>query len=153
WWLIGFAVIYTFGLIVAGQFSRKKATAGDGYFVGGRTFNKWIVAFCITGLFSGSTFISILELSYLTGIFAIWYGVAETIQILIIALVIIGPFREKIVVTVSGLIGERYGRAALGMGGALTAFAFPMWSVATAIAFASAVPVFTGFSLHLSVAL
>jgi len=145
-------VIYTFGLIVAGQFSRKKATAGDGYFVGGRTFNKWIVAFCIIGLFSGSTFISILELSYLTGISAIWYGVAETIQVLIIAFVIIGPFREKFVVTVSGLIGERYGRAALGIGGAITAFAFPMWSVATAIAFASAVHVFTGFSLTLSVA-
>src|SRR5699024_12681605 len=94
WWLIGFAVIYTFGLIVAGQFSRKKATAGDGYFVGGRTFNKWIVAFCITGLFSGSTFISILELSYLTGISAICYGVAETFQILIIAFVIICCFCE-----------------------------------------------------------
>src|SRR5690625_2277372 len=104
WWLIGFAVIYTFGLIVAGQFSRKKATSGDGYFVGCRTFNKWIVAFCIIGLFSCSTFISILELSYLTGISAIWYGVAETIQVLIIAFVIIGPFREKFVVTVSGLI-------------------------------------------------
>src|SRR5699024_1833368 len=69
-----------------------------------------------------------------------------------IAFVIIGPFREKFVVTVSGLIGERYGRAALGIGGAITAFAFPMWSVATAIAFASAVHVFTGFSLTLSVA-
>lgn len=152
WWLIGFAIIYTFGLIVAGQVSRKKATQGNGYFVGGRTFNKWIVAFCITGLFSGSTFISILELSYLTGISAIWYGVAETIQVLIIAFVIIGPFREKLVVTISGLIGERYGRSALGIGGAITAFAFPMWSVATAIAFASAVHVFTGFSLSLSVA-
>src|SRR5690625_5515876 len=82
WWLIGFALVYTFGLIFAGQLSRKKAVAGgDGYFVGGRTFNKWIVAFCITGLFSGSTFISILELSYLTGISAIWYGVAETVQV------------------------------------------------------------------------
>ncbi|HLQ82360.1 MAG TPA: sodium:solute symporter family protein [Pseudogracilibacillus sp.] len=152
WWLISFALIYTAGLIVAGQLSRKKAVKKQGYFVGGRTFNKWIVAFCITGLFSGSTFISILELSYLTGISAIWYGVAETVQVLIIAFVIIGPFREKLVVTVSGLIGERYGRTALGFAGAITAFAFPMWSVATAIAFASAVHVFTGISLTLSVA-
>lgn len=152
WWLIIFAIIYTFGLIAAGQFSRKRAAKQNGYFVGGRTFNKWIVAFCITGLFSGSTFISILELSYLTGISAIWYGVAETVQVLIIAFVIIGPFREKLVITVSGLIGERFGRTALGIGGAITAFAFPMWSVATAIAFASAVHVFTGFSLSLSVA-
>src|SRR5699024_9535955 len=101
---------------------------------------------------SGSTFVSILELSYLTGISAIWYGVAETVQVLIIDFVIIGPFREKLVVTVSGLIGERYGRTALGFAGAITAFAFPMWSVATAIAFASAVHVFTGISLTLSVA-
>lgn len=152
WWLIFFAVFYTFGLIFAGQASRKKAAKHTGYFIGGRKFNKWIVAFCITGLFSGSTFISIVELSYLSGISAIWYGVAETIQVLIIAFVIIGPFREKLVVTVSGLIGDRYGRASLGIGGAITAFAFPMWSVATAIAFASAVHVFTGFSLTISVA-
>ena len=51
WWLISFALIYTAGLIVAGQLSRKKAVKKQGYFVGGRTFNKWIVAFCITGLF------------------------------------------------------------------------------------------------------
>src|SRR5699024_6568691 len=151
-WLIGIAVIYTFGLIVDGQFSRKKATAGDGYFVGGRTFNKWIVAFCIIGLYSGSTVISILELSYLTGISAIWCGVAETIQVLIIAFVIIGPFRDKFVVMVAGLIGERYVRAEHGIGGAVTAVAFPMWAVASGISFASAVHVFTVFSLTLSVA-
>lgn len=152
WWLILFAVIYTFGLILAGYISRKKAAKQNGYFVGGRKFNKWIVAFCITGLFSGSTFISIVELSYLSGVSAIWYGVAETTQILIIALLIIGPFREKLVVTVSGMIGDHFGGKALGIGGIITAFAFPMWSVATAIAFASAVHVFTGFSLTLSVA-
>lgn len=152
WWLILFAVIYTFGLILAGYISRKKAAKQNGYFVGGRKFNKWIVAFCITGLFSGSTFISIVELSYLSGVSAIWYGIAETTQILIIALLIIGPFREKLVVTVSGMIGDHFGGKALGIGGIITAFAFPMWSVATAIAFASAVHVFTGFSLTLSVA-
>lgn len=106
WWLIFFAVIYTVALILVGTISRRKSVKGDGYFVGGRTFNKWIVCFCITGLFSGSTFISVVELSYLTGVSAIWYGVAETVQILIIALVIIGPFRKKLVVTVSGMIGS-----------------------------------------------
>ena len=150
-WLIFFALAYTAFLLIAGQVSRKKANA-TGYFVGGRKFNKWIVAFCITGLFSGSAFISIVELSYLTGISAVWYGVASTVQILIIAFVIIGPLRKKLIVTVSGLIGDRFGRAALGIGGAITAFAFPMWSVATAIAFASAVHVFTGISLSLSIA-
>lgn len=150
-WLIFFALAYTAFLLIAGQVSRKKASA-TGYFVGGRKFNKWIVAFCITGLFSGSAFISIVELSYLTGISAVWYGVASTVQVLIIAFVIIGPIRKKLIVTVSGLIGERFGRTALGIGGAITAFAFPMWSVATAIAFASAVHVFTGISLTLSIA-
>lgn len=148
-WLIFFALAYTAFLLIAGRISRKKASA-NGYFVGDRKFNKWIVAFCITGLFSGSAFISIVELSYLTGISAIWYGIAGTVQVLIIAF-IIGPFRKKLIVTVSGLIGDRFGRAALGIGGAITAFAFPMWSVATAIAFASAVHVFTGISLFLSI--
>nr|WP_245347825.1 sodium:solute symporter family protein [Oceanobacillus polygoni] len=143
---------YTFALITAGQIAKRRLTKKDSYFVGNRNFNKWIVAFCITGLFSGSTFISILELSYLTGISAIWYGVAEMVQIFIIAFLIIRSFRKKMLVTVSGLIGDTYGRTAKGLSGAITAFAFPMWSVATAIAFASAFHVFTGISLSLSVA-
>ncbi|UVI29362.1 sodium:solute symporter family protein [Paenibacillus spongiae] len=151
-WIIGFALVYTALLVLAGQIARKRTSKSGGYFVGGRTFNKWIVCFCITGLFSGSTFIAVLEMAYLKGISAIWYGVAETIQILIIALVIIGPFRKKMLVTVSGLIGDKYGRSAKALAGAITAFAFPMWSVATAIGFASALHVFTGISLSLSVA-
>ncbi|WP_339230457.1 sodium:solute symporter family protein [Oceanobacillus sp. FSL K6-2867] len=151
-WTIILALGYTFALITAGQIAKRRVTKKDSYFVGNRNFNKWIVAFCITGLFSGSTFISILELSYLTGISAIWYGVAEMVQIFIIALLIIRSFRKKMLVTVSGLIGDTYGRTAKGLSGAITAFAFPMWSVATAIAFASAFHVFTGISLSLSVA-
>ena len=151
-WTIILALGYTFALITAGKIVKRRVTKKDSYFVGNRNFNKWIVAFCITGLFSGSTFISILELSYLTGISAIWYGVAEMVQIFIIALLIIRSFRKKMLVTVSGLIGDTYGRTAKGLSGAITAFAFPMWSVATAIAFASAFHVFTGISLSLSVA-
>ncbi|PZE21639.1 sodium:solute symporter family protein [Paenibacillus xerothermodurans] len=152
-WIIGFALFYTAALIFVGQFAKRRAAqGGEGYFVGGRNFNRWMVCFCITGLFSGSTFIAVLELAYLQGVSAIWYGVAETIQILIIAFVIIGPFRKKLVVTVTGLIGDRYGRSAKALAGAITAFTFPMWSVATAIAFASALHVFTGISLTMSVA-
>ncbi|WP_240376799.1 sodium:solute symporter family protein [Bacillus piscicola] len=151
-WTISFALIYTLALIIAGNVAKRKATRGDGYFVGGRNFRWWTVAFCITGLFSGSTYISIVELSYLTGISAVWYGVAETLQVLIIALLIIKPFRRRMLTTVSGLIGDRYGRSAKALAGAITAFAFPMWSVATAIAFASAFHVFTGVSLSISVA-
>ncbi|WP_156289375.1 sodium:solute symporter family protein [Oceanobacillus salinisoli] len=152
-WILVLAVGYTIALIIAGQLAKRKITKTGSYFVAGRNFNKWIVAFCITGLFSGSTYISILELSYLTGVSAIWYGVAEIVQILIIAFLIIRPFRKKMLVTISGLIGDKYGRTALGISGAITAFAFPMWSVATAIAFASAIHVFTGISLTLSVAI
>src|SRR5690625_3002599 len=151
-WILAFAIIYTFILIAAGRVSRNRASKKVGYFVGGRTFNKWIVAFCITGLFSGSAFIAILELSYLTGVSAIWYGIAEMIQIFIIALLIIRSFRKKMLITVSGLIGDEYGRAARGISGAITAFTFPLWSVATSIAFASAIHVFTGISLSLAVA-
>lgn len=151
-WIIILAIGYTTALIIAGQIAKRRLTNKDSYFVGNRNFNKWIVAFCITGLFSGSTYISILELSYLSGISAVWYGVAEMVQIFIIAFLIIQPFRKKMMVTVSGLIGDAYGRVAKGAAGAITAFAFPMWSVATAIAFASAIHVFTGISLSLSVA-
>jgi solute:Na+ symporter, SSS family len=153
-WVIGLAVAYTALLIATGRIARRKAQAGaGGYFVGGRQFSPLLVACCVTGLFSGSTFIAVLELSYLKGISAAWYGVAETIQVVLIALFLVTPFRERALVTISGLIGDHYGRAARGIAGAITAFAFPMWSVATALAFASAVHVATGIPLLWSLVL
>ncbi|MBI6628299.1 sodium:solute symporter family protein [Pontibaca salina] len=153
-WTIGLAVIYTVALVVVGRIvlSRRHADgSASGFFVAGRNFSPLTVAFCITGLFSGSSFIAIIELSYRTGISAVWYGVAETVQVLLIAIVLVKPLREKLVVTVSGVIGERFGRVALGVGGAITAFTFPMWSVATAIAFASALHTFTELSIYASI--
>lgn len=150
-WMFGLALAYTLLLIVMSQIAKKKAQAGEDFFVGGRKFSRWTVAFCITGLFSGSTYIAILELSYLTGISALWYGVAELTHVLIIALVLIGPFRKRMMVTISGLIGDKYGRAAKGIAGGITAITFPMWSVATALAFASCINAITGMDMLLSV--
>jgi SSS family solute:Na+ symporter len=153
-WVIGLAVSYTAILVLAGRIARRKARADSGaYFVGGRQFSPLLVAFCITGLFSGSTFIAVLELSYLKGISAAWYGVAETLQVLLIALFLVAPFRERSLVTISGLIGDHYGRTARAVAGAITAFAFPMWSVATALAFASAVHASTGIPMIWSLVL
>lgn len=150
-WTIGLALAYTAFLVVSGRLARRREQAGRDFFAGGRRFRPITVAFCITGLFSGSSFIAILELSYRTGVSAIWYGVAESVQVLLIAGLLVVPLRERMVVTISGLIGERFGRLALGVGGAITAFTFPMWSVATAIAFASALHAFTGLSIQVSV--
>ncbi len=151
WWIVGLAVVYTLVLIGVGQYAKRRGDGSNNFFSGGRKFSPILVAVCITGLFSGSSFISILELSYHTGISAVWYGVAESIQVLLIALLLLGPFRERLLVTISGLIGDRYGEVARVLGGVITAFTFPMWSVATAIAFASALHVFTGFSLHVAI--
>lgn len=153
YWVLGLAIAYTLLLIGIGQIAKKRSQKGDDFFVGGRSFNRWTVAFCITGLFSGSTFIAILELSYLKGISAAWYGVAELSHVLIIALVLIGPLRKKMMVTISGLIGDKYGRVAKAVAGAITAFTFPMWTVATALAFASCLNAVTGLNLMTSVIL
>ncbi len=151
YWMLGIAFLYTLILIGAGVVAKNRAKHSEGFFVGGRQFNRWTVAFMITGLFAGSTYISILELTYIKGISAVWYGVAELTHILIIALVLIGSFREKLLVTISGLIGDKFGRWALGIAGFITAITFPMWSVATALAFASAMHVLTGIPLMTSV--
>jgi SSS family solute:Na+ symporter len=124
------------------------ARAGrGGFFVSGRTFSPLTVAFCITGLFSGSSYIAIVELSYRTGISAIWYGVAETVQILLIALLLVKPLRKKLVVTVTGIIGDRFGRGAKAISSVITGMTFPMYSVATSIAFASALYAVTNIPL------
>lgn len=155
-WIVGLWITYTVLLIVLSRYAKKKvesAAGGDSFWVGGRSFKPWMVFVCITGLFSGSSFISILELSYKVGISAAWYGVAEMVHVLIIALLLIANMRRLELVTVSGLIGDKFGRLALGVSGAITAFTFPMWSVATALAFASALHVFTPLSLPFSIAI
>lgn len=113
-WTIGLALAYTVVLIAANSLVRRRADRGEGFFVASRSFGPWTVAFCITGLFSGSSYIAIMELSYRTGISAIWYGVAETVQVLLIALLLVKPLRRRMVVTVTGMIGERFGRIARG---------------------------------------
>jgi SSS family solute:Na+ symporter len=150
-WMFGLALAYTVLLISLGQYVKRRAQKGEDYFVGGRQFGRWTVAFCITGLFSGSTFIAVLELAYLKGVSALWYGVAELTHVLIIALVLIGPFRRKMMVTISGLIGDKYGRTAKAIAGLITAVTFPMWSVATALAFASCINAITGMDMMTSV--
>ncbi|QGP91568.1 Sodium:solute symporter family protein [Neomoorella glycerini] len=150
-WVIGLAIVYTAVLIFLGNVVRRRAQSSEGYFVGGRSFRPWMVFVCITGLFSGSSFIAIMELSYVKGISAGWYGVAEMVHVLIIALLLIGNFRKRMMVTISGLIGDHFGRVALGVAGAITAFTFPMWSVATTLAFASAVSAFTHIPITMAV--
>ena len=152
-WTLGLALAYTVWLVVGGRWVVSRRATGSNFFVSGRSFSPWTVAFCITGLFSGSSYIAIVELSYRTGISAIWYGVAETVQIILIALLLVKPLRRKLVVTVTGLIGDRFGRAAQGVAAVITGFTFPMYSLATAIAFASALTVITDVTLWQSIAL
>lgn len=152
-WTLLLALAYTFWLVVGGRWVVSRRSTGSNFFVSGRSFSPWTVAFCITGLFSGSSYIAIVELSYRTGVSAIWYGVAETVQIILIALLLVKPLRRKLVVTVTGIIGDRFGRAAQGVAAVITGFTFPMYSLATAIAFASALTVITDVTLWQSIAL
>src|SRR5699024_9897413 len=152
-WTLGLALAYTVWLVVGGRWVVARQERGANFFVSGRTFSPWTVAFCITGLFSGSSYIAIVELSYRTGISAIWYGVAETVQIILIAVLLVKPLRRKLVVTVTGIIGDRFGRAAQAVSAVITGFTFPMYSLATAIAFASALTVITDVSLWQSITL
>lgn len=152
-WTLLLALAYTLWLVVGGRWVVSRRATGSNFFVSGRSFSPWTVAFCITGLFSGSSYIAIVELSYRTGVSAIWYGVAETVQIILIALLLVKPLRRKLVVTVTGIIGDRFGRAAQGVAAVITGFTFPMYSLATAIAFASALTVITDVTLRQSIAL
>ena len=152
-WTLGLALAYTAWLVLGGRWAIARGERGANFFVSGRTFTPWTVAFCITGLFSGSSYIAIVELSYRTGISAVWYGVAETVQVVLIALLLVKPLRRKLVVTVTGVIGDRFGRSAQGISAIITGFTFPMYSLATSIAFASALYVITDISLWQSITL
>lgn len=150
-WTLTLAGAFTLWLIIGGRLAARGGISG--YFTSDRTFSPWTVAFCITGLFSGSSYIAIIELSYRTGISSLWYGVAETTQIILIALLLVKSLRRKLVVTVTGIIGERFGPAAQAVGAIITGLTFPMYSLGTAIAFASALTVITDLSLLTSIAI
>ena len=45
----------------------------------------------------GLTFIAVLELSYLKGVSAAWYGVAETLQVLLIGLFLVASRSASVV--------------------------------------------------------
>ena len=152
-WTLGLALAYTAWLVIGGRWMGARQESRANFFVSGRSFSPWTVAFCITGLFSGSSYIAIVELSYRTGISAVWYGVAETVQVLLIALLLVKPLRRKLVVTVTGIIGDRFGRSAQGISALITGFTFPMYSLATSIAFASALYAITDIALWQSITL
>ncbi|RJN32431.1 sodium:solute symporter family protein [Nesterenkonia natronophila] len=152
-WTLGLALAYTAWLVIGGRWVVARQESRANFFVSGRSFSPWTVAFCITGLFSGSSYIAIVELSYRTGISAVWYGVAETVQVLLIALLLVKPLRRKLVVTVTGIIGDRFGRSAQGISALITGFTFPMYSLATSIAFASALYAITDIALWQSITL
>lgn len=151
-WTVGLALTWTVLLVLLGR--RTTAAGGaDGYFVGGRGVPPLALAASVTALFGGSSFIAISELAYRSGLPALWYGVAVVLQIVLIALVLVGPLHRRLVVTVSGLVGDRYGRAARALAGLITGVTFPMWSVATAIAFASALHALLGLPIAMAVVL
>lgn len=74
------------------------------------------------------------------------------LHVLVIAVLLIGTFRKRMMITISGMLGDTFGRLTMGVAGTITAFTFPMWSVATALSFASAVSVFTNIPITISVA-
>lgn len=149
-WTVALALVWTAFLVLLGRRSAPAAGA-DGYFLGGRDVPPVVLAASVTALFGGSSFIAISELAYRSGVPALWYGAAVVLQVVLIAVVLVGPLHRRLVVTVSGLVGDRYGRAARGVSGLITALTFPMWSVATAIAFASALHALVGLPIGLAV--
>lgn len=151
-WTVGLALAWTVFLVGLGRRTSPGAGA-DGYFVGGRGVTPVALAASVTALFGGSSFIAISELAYRSGVPALWYGVAVVLQVVLIALVLVGPLHRRLVVTVSGLVGDRYGRAARAVAGLITGVTFPMWSVATAIAFASALHALLGVPIGVAVVL
>lgn len=151
-WTVGLALAWTVFLVRLGRRTSPGAGA-DGYFVGGRGVTPVALAASVTALFGGSSFIAISELAYRSGVPALWYGVAVVLQVVLIALILVGPLHRRLVVTVSGLVGDRYGRAARAVAGLITGVTFPMWSVATAIAFASALHALLGVPIGVAVVL
>jgi solute:Na+ symporter, SSS family len=102
-------------LVVTGWIlSRRKPQATDDYFLGGRRMPVWAVAISVLATaLSAATFIGVPQQSYVGDLTYLSANIGAVLAVIIVAIFFIPAFYRSGVATVYGLIGERFGPAAM----------------------------------------
>ncbi|MDA8066932.1 MAG: sodium:solute symporter family protein [Thermaerobacter sp.] len=143
-------VIYTLLLIYLGRAGFRRAQAAEHFIHGGRRFGMGYVFFLVAAMWGSWIYGTELETSFLAGVSAFWFGVAVIIMSILVALLLLTPFRELGFITNSGLIGDRFGKVARAISALVIAFTFPIFAMVNILVAASLFHVFLGWPLWLT---
>lgn len=106
----GIVVAYVLGVLALALRLRNRTKTLDDFFVGGRSFSLWynVNTLAATAIGSGTT-IGVAGMAYASGISAGWILVGFAIGFGLIALLIAEPLHRMRSVTMTDVIGDRFG--------------------------------------------
>lgn len=151
YWVIGLMVGYTALLIYLGQTARKKVKSGESFFSGGSSFGILYIVACVSAFWGSATFIAVLELAYTKGVSAAWYGVATMIMLVVIGFVLVPKYKAIGMITFSGALGDKYGKAVRAISSLIIGLTFPMFSIANVVGASAVLTVSLNWPIWLSV--
>ena len=113
-------VIYLLAVLGLALKNRHKTKSLDDFFVGGRSFSLWynVNTMAATAIGSGTT-IGVAGLAYSDGISAGWILVGYAVGFCLIALLIAKPLHQMRSVTMTDVVGTRFGDSARGLASVL----------------------------------
>lgn len=151
---IGIAIIlliaYTGFLIYLGRLGFKKAQAADHFIHGGRRFGMGYVFVMVAAMWGSWIYGTELETSFLSGVSALWFGVAVIIMSILVAFLLLTPFRKLAFITNSGLIGDRFGKLARAISALVIGLTFPIFAMVNILVAATLFHVFLGWPLWIT---
>ncbi len=140
-------LVYTLFLLLISQYSKRRTKNVGHFFDGGRSFGIWHVFVMMTAMWGSSMFAVELDSGYLTGLSAIWYGFSVIVSSLLVASVLLRPFRGIGYLTNSNLLGRVYGKKARDLAALVIGLTFPIFAMKNVLAAATYFHVMLGWNL------
>ncbi len=145
WVIVLVLALYTLVLLGLSARARKKASHGEAFLHGGRTFGFRHVFVLVTVMWASSIFVVEFETGFLSGISALWFGVSVIIMSIVVARYMLKPFQRVQYLTNSRLIGNRFGVSAQRFSAMVIGLTFPIFAMSNVLAAAEFVHVLLGF--------
>lgn len=144
---LGLIVCYTAVLLFLSQYSKRKSESAGQFLDGGRRLSVWNVFLMMTAMWGASLFSVEIDTGYQTGLSAVWFGISTIVSSLLVAAVLLRPFRKIGYLTNSNLIGRKYGSKARDFAALVIGLTFPIFAMKNVLAAASFLHVMLGWNL------
>ncbi len=138
---------YTAVLLLLSHYAKSKARSAGQFLDGGRRFGVVHVFLMMTAMWGASMFSVEIDTGYLSGLSAVWFGISTIVSSVLVAAVLLGPFRKIGYLTNSNLIGRQYGAKARDFAALVIGITFPIFAMKNVLAAASFLHVILNWNL------